>query len=110
MNPQNPIFGATGDFVTSPEISSVFGQVIGATTAFILVTNRVVKLLGVWLMAQWKRSSKRRIRIIELGPGRGTLMHDVLRVSGLHSAFEEGCSTPIRSLPNLEKTGSPVSI
>ncbi|KAJ7112003.1 DUF185-domain-containing protein [Mycena epipterygia] len=64
MNPKNPIFGATGDFVTSPEISSVFGE-----------------LLGVWLMTQWNHSSKRRIRIIELGPGRGTLMHDVLRVA-----------------------------
>ncbi|KAJ7471446.1 S-adenosyl-L-methionine-dependent methyltransferase [Mycena galericulata] len=66
MNPQNPIFGAKGDFVTSPEISSVFGE-----------------LLGVWLLAQWMRTVKQlRIRLVELGPGRGTLMHDVLRVAG----------------------------
>ncbi|KAJ6545037.1 S-adenosyl-L-methionine-dependent methyltransferase [Mycena vulgaris] len=63
MNPKNPIFGSTGDFVTSPEISSLFGE-----------------LLGVWLMSQWMQSTKQPIRIIELGPGRGTLMHDVLRV------------------------------
>ncbi|KAJ7707317.1 S-adenosyl-L-methionine-dependent methyltransferase [Mycena rosella] len=63
MNPKNPIFGSKGDFVTSPEISSLFGE-----------------LLGVWLMSQWMQSSKQPIRIIELGPGRGTLMHDVMRV------------------------------
>ncbi|KAJ7472787.1 DUF185-domain-containing protein [Mycena latifolia] len=63
MNPKNPIFGSKGDFVTSPEISSVFGE-----------------LLGVWLMSQWMQSSKQPIRIIELGPGRGTLMQDVMRV------------------------------
>ncbi|KAJ6512739.1 S-adenosyl-L-methionine-dependent methyltransferase [Mycena sanguinolenta] len=61
MNPRNPIFGAKGDFVTSPEISSIFGE-----------------LVGVWLMSQWTRPQ--RIRIIELGPGRGTLMQDILRV------------------------------
>ncbi|KAJ7249238.1 DUF185-domain-containing protein [Mycena haematopus] len=62
MNPHNPIFGAKGDFVTSPEISGVFGE-----------------LVGVWLMSQWTRPQQ-RIRIIELGPGRGTLMQDILRV------------------------------
>ncbi|KAJ6507775.1 S-adenosyl-L-methionine-dependent methyltransferase [Mycena vitilis] len=65
MNPKNPIFGSTGDFVTSPEISSLFGE-----------------LLGVWLMSQWMQTtSKLPIRIVELGPGRGTLMHDILRVA-----------------------------
>ncbi|KAJ7145109.1 S-adenosyl-L-methionine-dependent methyltransferase [Mycena crocata] len=63
MNPKNPIFGSTGDFVTSPEITSLFGE-----------------LLGVWLMSQWMQTAKQPIRIVELGPGRGTLMHDVLRV------------------------------
>ncbi|KAJ7081808.1 S-adenosyl-L-methionine-dependent methyltransferase [Mycena belliarum] len=63
MNPHNPIFGSKGDFVTSPEISSLFGE-----------------LLGVWLMSQWMQSSKQPIRLIELGPGRGTLMQDVMRV------------------------------
>ncbi|KAK7006139.1 protein arginine methyltransferase NDUFAF7 [Favolaschia claudopus] len=66
MNPENPIFGAKGDFVTSPEISGVFGEI-----------------LGVWLMAQWLEwsQSKKPIRLIELGPGRGTLMQDILRVA-----------------------------
>ncbi|KAJ7757738.1 S-adenosyl-L-methionine-dependent methyltransferase [Mycena maculata] len=63
MSPKNPIFGSKGDFVTSPEISSLFGE-----------------LLGVWLMSQWMQSTRLPIRVVELGPGRGTLMHDVLRV------------------------------
>ncbi|OBZ72104.1 NADH dehydrogenase [ubiquinone] complex I, assembly factor 7 [Grifola frondosa] len=53
MNPSNPILGSRGDFITSPEISQVFGEHL-------------------------RRS--RRIRLVELGPGRGTLMEDVLRV------------------------------
>ncbi|KAJ7168624.1 S-adenosyl-L-methionine-dependent methyltransferase [Mycena filopes] len=64
MNSQNSIFGPQGDFVTSPEISGVFGE-----------------LLGVWLAAQWMNTSPRLpLRVVELGPGRGTLMADVLRV------------------------------
>ncbi|KAJ7193938.1 S-adenosyl-L-methionine-dependent methyltransferase [Mycena pura] len=63
MNPQHPIFGPKGDFVTSPEVSSLFGEV-----------------LGIWFMSQWMQSAKLPIRVVELGPGRGTLMHDILRV------------------------------
>ncbi|KAJ7639431.1 S-adenosyl-L-methionine-dependent methyltransferase [Roridomyces roridus] len=63
MNPKNPIFGSKGDFVTSPEITSLFGE-----------------LLGVWLMSQWMQGPQLPIRIVELGPGRGTLMQDVVRV------------------------------
>ncbi|KAF8604148.1 DUF185-domain-containing protein [Ceratobasidium sp. AG-I] len=55
--------GARGDFITSPEISQVFGE-----------------LVGIWLVSQWLEHGKGRpIRMIELGPGRGTLMDDVLR-------------------------------
>ncbi|MEM7423453.1 MAG: SAM-dependent methyltransferase, partial [Pseudomonadota bacterium] len=54
--------GAGGDFVTAPEISQMFGEMI-----------------GIWLHAC---CSERRepIRLVELGPGRGTLMADALRV------------------------------
>jgi NADH dehydrogenase [ubiquinone] 1 alpha subcomplex assembly factor 7 len=57
-------FGADGDFTTAPEISQVFGE-----------------LLGVWVAQAWIAiGSPQRFALVELGPGRGTLMADVLRV------------------------------
>ena len=58
-------FGQKGDFITSPEISQVFGE-----------------LLGVWLVAEWMTQGQisKGVEIIEVGPGRGTLMDDMLRV------------------------------
>ncbi len=56
--------GAAGDFTTSPEISQVFGE-----------------LIGVWVAQVWQQmGSPRHFALVELGPGRGTLMADVLRV------------------------------
>lgn len=58
--------GAKGDFTTSPEISQVFGE-----------------LIGVWVAQVWEQLGKpRHFALVELGPGRGTLMADVLRVLG----------------------------
>ena len=57
-------FGAAGDFTTAPEISQVFGE-----------------LLGVWCAQVWQSmGSPRRFALVELGPGRGTLMADIVRV------------------------------
>jgi NADH dehydrogenase [ubiquinone] 1 alpha subcomplex assembly factor 7 len=61
-------FGQKGDFITSPEISQVFGE-----------------LVGLWVVAEWMAQGRKSsgVNIIELGPGRGTLMNDMLRV--IHS-------------------------
>jgi NADH dehydrogenase [ubiquinone] 1 alpha subcomplex assembly factor 7 len=55
--------GREGDFTTAPEVSQMFGE-----------------LLGVWVASVWKSiGSPSLLRLIELGPGRGTMMADVLR-------------------------------
>jgi NADH dehydrogenase [ubiquinone] 1 alpha subcomplex assembly factor 7 len=59
---KNP-FGAAGDFVTAPEISQMFGEMIGAW------------LVDIWL--QLGRPAE--VRLVELGPGRGTLAADIMR-------------------------------
>ncbi|MCC3244989.1 class I SAM-dependent methyltransferase [Methylocystis sp. WRRC1] len=64
-------FGAGGDFITAPEISQMFGE-----------------LIGVWASEAWRAAgSPSPARLIELGPGRGTLMSDVLRVARISPQF-----------------------
>ncbi|WP_244668442.1 class I SAM-dependent methyltransferase [Candidatus Liberibacter africanus] len=59
----NP-FGSLGDFVTSPEISQIFGE-----------------MLAIFLICAWeKHGFPKCVRLIELGPGKGTMMVDILRV------------------------------
>ncbi len=56
-------FGTGGDFITAPEISQMFGE-----------------LVGLWLADMWVQAgSPATVRIVEIGPGRGTLMADALR-------------------------------
>ena len=57
--------GTAGDFVTAPEISQMFGE-----------------LIGLWLADIWTRAGRpERVHYVELGPGRGTLARDALRVA-----------------------------
>jgi NADH dehydrogenase [ubiquinone] 1 alpha subcomplex assembly factor 7 len=65
---QRQPLGATGDFTTAPEISQMFGEIIGAWTGF--VAQALLPALG----------PDSPINLIELGPGRGVLMADILRV------------------------------
>ncbi len=66
--------GAAGDFTTAPEISQMFGELIG------------LALAQAWL----DQGAARAFTLAELGPGRGTLMADILRatarVPGFHAA------------------------
>lgn len=81
---QHESIGAGGDFVTSPELSQLFGEVsvlwLWPTELQLFVV--VVQMLAVWLLNEWhKVGSPKPMQLIELGPGKGTLMEDILRVS-----------------------------
>ena len=63
--------GRSGDFITSPEISQVFGE-----------------LIGLWCAAIWQQMGKpETLALVELGPGLGTLMRDALRAARAVPAF-----------------------
>ena len=66
-------FGVNGDFITAPEISQMFGE-----------------LLGLWAGVSWMMAgSPSSVNIVELGPGRGTLMADMLHAAPLVEGFAE---------------------
>src|SRR5262245_26540536 len=65
--------GARGDFITAPEVSQMFGE-----------------LVGLWAAAVWKTfpaDARHSVNLVELGPGRGTLMADVLRATKIVPDF-----------------------
>jgi NADH dehydrogenase [ubiquinone] 1 alpha subcomplex assembly factor 7 len=63
--------GSGGDFITSPEISQVFGE-----------------LVGLWCAVTWQRMGQPgTVRLVELGPGLGTLMRDALRAARMVPGF-----------------------
>jgi SAM-dependent MidA family methyltransferase len=69
---RNP-FGSHGDFVTAPDISQMFGE-----------------LLGLWAVAVWRQmGSPAELRLVEFGPGRGTMMSDALRATKVVPEFRE---------------------
>ena len=94
-------FGARGDFVTAPEVSQMFGE-----------------LIGLWLSTVWKQmGAPENVRLIELGPGRGTLMSDALRavqiVPEFHAAIvvhlvEASPLLQARQEKTLEDAGVPM--
>lgn len=67
------MIGSQGDFITAPEISQLFGE-----------------MLAFWCIAQWQEAGMpKSLHLIELGPGRGTLMQDILRIGGRQEGFLE---------------------
>ncbi len=81
-------FGARGDFITAPEISQMFGE-----------------LLGLWCAATWQlMGSPENIRLVELGPGRGTMMLDALRAVQIVPQFRKALVAHMVEIsPTLEQ-------
>ena len=79
-------FGAAGDFITAPEISQIFGE-----------------LVGLWCVQAWiDQEEPKHAQLVELGPGRGTLMADVLRAAKLAPAFLKSVDvTMVEASPTL---------
>lgn len=79
-------FGVAGDFITAPEISQIFGE-----------------LIGMWCAAVWQQSgSPPTVALIEFGPGRGTLMADILRAARIVAGFSKAINVHlIEASPRL---------
>jgi NADH dehydrogenase [ubiquinone] 1 alpha subcomplex assembly factor 7 len=66
-----PALGEAGDFITAPLVSQMFGE-----------------LIGLWAVECWERLGRPSpVRLVEAGPGDGTLMSDMLRAARLAPAF-----------------------
>ena len=77
--------GAAGDFVTAPEISQIFGE-----------------LIGLWCVVTWQQlGMPKPLRLIELGPGRGTLMRDALRAARKVPGFLEAATVHLVEISSV---------
>ncbi|XP_068564414.1 protein arginine methyltransferase NDUFAF7, mitochondrial [Cebidichthys violaceus] len=73
---RNDMLGPDGDFITSPEISQIFGE-----------------LLGIWIVSEWIGAGRpKQLQLVELGPGKGSLAVDILRVFGQLRSVVGGAS------------------
>ena len=81
-------FGAGGDFTTAPEVSQIFGE-----------------LLGLWVLSVWRMMDEPdSINLVELGPGRGTMMRDALRAARVLPKFRQALSVHMVEIsPTLEQ-------
>jgi SAM-dependent MidA family methyltransferase len=93
--------GRAGDFTTAPEISQIFGE-----------------LVGLWAASVWQMmGSPNRICLVELGPGRGTMMADILRAAKILPDFDAALSVhlvetspALRELQRVKLDGTGKSI
>lgn len=81
-------FGPEGDFITAPEISQIFGE-----------------LVGVWCAAAYQAmGAPSEFQLVEFGPGRGTLMSDILRASRVMPGFRDAARIHlVETSPSLRK-------
>jgi len=85
--PTRDPLGSEGDFITAPEISQMFGEVI-----------------GLWCIQTWQDMGRpKKVQLIELGPGRGIMMSDMLRAMQLDKDFLKAVNVMlIEASPALE--------
>ncbi|CAN5306863.1 class I SAM-dependent methyltransferase [soil metagenome] len=92
-----PALGEGGDFLTAPGVSQMFGE-----------------LIGLWLLETWTRMGQPSpVRLVEMGPGDGTLIGDILRAAKLLPAFLKAAdlwlvevSPPLRALQASRLVGT----
>jgi SAM-dependent MidA family methyltransferase len=90
--------GEGGDFLTAPGVSQMFGE-----------------LIGLWLLETWTRMGRPSpVRLVEMGPGDGTLISDILRAARLLPEFLAAAdlwlvevSAPLRALQAARLEGGP---
>ncbi|MGR4862271.1 class I SAM-dependent methyltransferase [Caulobacter sp. LARHSG274] len=95
-----PALGAGGDFLTAPGVSQMFGE-----------------LVGLWLLETWDRMGRpATVRLVEIGPGDGTLMSDILRAARLLPEFLAAAdlwlvevSPPLRAAQAGRLEGAPLT-
>jgi SAM-dependent MidA family methyltransferase len=95
-----PALGEGGDFLTAPAVSQMFGE-----------------LIGLWILETWTRMGRPApVRLVEMGPGDGTLISDILRAARLLPEFLEAAdlwlvevSPPLRAVQAAKLTDAPVA-
>jgi len=95
-----PALGEGGDFLTAPGVSQMFGE-----------------LIGLWLLETWTRMGRPSpVRLVEMGPGDGTLISDILRAARLLPEFLTAAdlwlvevSPPLRDAQAARLAGAPLA-
>jgi SAM-dependent MidA family methyltransferase len=95
-----PALGEGGDFLTAPGVSQMFGE-----------------LIGLWILETWTRMGRPSpVRLVEMGPGDGTLISDILRAARLLPEFLDAAdlwlvevSPPLRHVQAARLEGAPLT-